>query len=60
MQWPKSVPQDLRKRLDEVLSFRTFGPTDVWSEVRDWLIAHGVEAPDELPEDPPLDGRVNQ
>lgn len=59
MTWPKSVPPDLKKRLDEVLSFRTFGPAEVWGEVRDWLVAHGVEAPDKLPEDPPLDGRIN-
>ena len=49
--WPHSVPPDLRPKLEAVLSFRSHGAAEIWGEVRDWLVAHGVECPDRLPED---------
>jgi hypothetical protein len=51
MTWPNSIPPDLRRRLEDVLSYRSFGPADLWGEIRDWLIKHQVAAPDQLPED---------
>ncbi len=48
--WPQTIPPDLRRRLDGVMGFRSFGPNDVWGELRDWLVLHGVEAPAKLPE----------
>ena len=41
--WPNEVPPDLRYRLESVLSFRSFGPADVWGVVREWLEAQEVE-----------------
>jgi hypothetical protein len=49
--WPQTIPPDLRRRLDGVMGFRSYGPNDVWGEVRDWLVLHRVEAPAKLPED---------
>ena len=51
MPWPNTIPADLRRHLDAVLSQRSVGAPDIWGEVRDWLIKHGVEAPERLPED---------
>lgn len=51
MTWPNNIPVDLRRRLDAVLSLRSCGAPEVWGEVRDWLIKHGIEAPERLPED---------
>jgi hypothetical protein len=56
MPWPNTIPADLRRRLESVLSQRSPGAPELWGEVRDWLIKHGVEAPDRLPEEPPLTG----
>ncbi len=50
-EWPHTIPPDLRRRLEGVMGFRSFSPTDVWGEVRDWLVLHGVEAPAKLPEE---------
>ena len=50
MQWPNDIRPDLRRRLECVLGHRSFGPADIWGEVRDWLILHKVE-PVALPED---------
>lgn len=53
MPWPHSIPPDLRRRLDAVLSHRTRGAAEIWGEVRDWLEAHQVEVPEGLPFDRP-------
>jgi hypothetical protein len=53
MPWPYTIPPDLRTLLDQVLSKRNVGAAEVWGEVRDWLEAHGVEMPDDLPFDRP-------
>lgn len=55
MSWPQSIPPDLRRALEGVLSTRSHGPAEIWGEVRDWLEKHGVEAPERLPEDPPYE-----
>ncbi|SFQ17709.1 hypothetical protein SAMN04488047_1449 [Tranquillimonas alkanivorans] len=52
MHWPYTVPHDLKKRLEEVLSVRSHGPAEVWGEVRDWLEAKGVEMPEGLEVEP--------
>lgn len=46
--WPNNTPPDLRRRLNDVIGRRSFGAADIWGEVKDWLEAHGAEAP-ELP-----------
>lgn len=51
MSWPTMIPPDLRRRLDEALSARNVEAADVWTEVRDWLIKHQVQPPDQLPEE---------
>lgn len=56
MPWPNTIPADLRCMIDSALSHRSVGAAEVWGEVRDWLIKHGVEAPDRLPEDPSPSG----
>lgn len=56
MPWPYTVPSDLRRRLDEVLSLRNRGAPEVWGEVRDWLVAHGIEMPDSVTFDGPSEG----
>lgn len=57
MPWPNTIPADLRRRLEAVLSLRYVGAPEVWGEVRDWLILHAVEAPQKLPEDVRPPGR---
>ncbi len=52
MPWPQTIPPDLRRRIDAVLSMRDSDANEVWSELRDWLMRHRVEAPD-LPVEPP-------
>jgi hypothetical protein len=51
--WPRTCPPDLRRRFEEVLSWRSHGPAELWGAVEEWLTLHGVEAPDGLPEDKP-------
>jgi hypothetical protein len=53
MPWPQTVPPDLRPRLEDVLGQRSHGPAEIWGEIRDWLVKHGVEAPGGLPFDRP-------
>jgi hypothetical protein len=48
MPWPHTCPSDLRRRLEGVLSFRSPGPAEIWSEIRDWLVQQDIEAPDEV------------
>lgn len=45
MPWPKSLPEDLRCRLESVMGYRRYGPAEVWDAVREWLEAEGVEPP---------------
>ncbi len=45
MPWPKSLPDDLRHRLESVMGYRRFGPSEVWDAVREWLESEGVEPP---------------
>ncbi len=33
------------------MGYRSFGPQDVWSELREWLEQHQVEVPEGLPVD---------
>ena len=49
--WPKTIPPDLRNRVEVVLGYRT-RPTgqDVWGVVQEWLEAHKVEPPPDLAE----------
>lgn len=53
MPWPHTIPAGLRHRLDAVLSQRSFGPAEIWGEVRDWLVENGVEMPDHIKPEPP-------
>lgn len=47
--WPNDLPPDLRKRLDGVLKYRSFGSADLWGEIKEWLEGHGLEPPETLP-----------
>lgn len=50
--WPKSIPSDLRNRIEEVMGFRTRpSGQDVWGAVHDWREANGVEPPPHLQDD---------
>lgn len=49
--WPQTIPPDLRSKLENVMGYRSFGPQDVWGELRDWLELHQVEVPERLPID---------
>jgi hypothetical protein len=53
MPWPSMMPEDLRSPISNILASRNPMAADVWTEVRDWLIKHGVKAPD-LPPPGPL------
>lgn len=48
--WPNTIPEDLREPLANALSYKYHGPPELWSAFREWLIKHGVEAPEMLPE----------
>lgn len=50
--WPQTIPPDLRRRLENVTGYRSYGPQDLWGEVREWLVLHQVEVPEGLPVDP--------
>ena len=57
-QWPTMIPPDLRRKLEPVLGSRNRPlAADVWTELRDWLLKHGVTPPDELPVDEEIKGR---
>lgn len=43
--WPNTIPEDLRRILSGTLATRSVGPAEVWGDLRDWLIRHGVEPP---------------
>jgi hypothetical protein len=45
--WPHSLPHDLAKALAE-LDCRRCLPSDAdrWGVIRDWLVKHSVQAPD--------------
>ena len=60
MPWPKTIPEDLRCKLESVMGFRSFGPADLWGEIREWLDHHEVPAPDRLPERPKSEGFFDQ
>jgi hypothetical protein len=49
--WPTMIPPDLRRGLEAVLSARNVHAADVWTELRDWLILHQVQPPEQLPEE---------
>lgn len=60
MLWPNNIPADLRRQLAATLSRRNVGPAEIWGDVRDWLILHGIEPPNGLPEDTPPERWVDQ
>ena len=51
-EWPQTIPPDLRLRLERVTGYRSFGPQDLWGEIREWLADHELEPPAGLPTDP--------
>ena len=49
MPWPKTVPDDLRRKLEPVLGYRNRpAPQDVWGAVLEWLEEERVNAPEGL------------
>lgn len=53
MTWPQRIPYDLEKALGE-LDQRRDAPAeqDRWGVMREWLVAHGIQPPNDLPERP--------
>lgn len=52
--WPTMIPADLRAALTGTLDGQARPlATDVWTDLRDWLIAHGMELPSEPRRDGP-------
>lgn len=49
MNWPYFTPEDLRSKLETVMGFRSYGSTEIWIVVKEWLEEHEVQAPDNLP-----------
>lgn len=46
MPWPKTVPDDLRRKLEAVLGYRNRpAPQDVWGAVLEWLETNQVQSP---------------
>jgi hypothetical protein len=46
MPWPKTVPDDLRRKLEAVLGYRNRPePQDVWGAVLEWLESKGIAMP---------------
>lgn len=39
---PEQLPEDLRWRLLDALSYDSCTPQDVWDTLRDWMIANGM------------------
>lgn len=55
--WPQTIPQDLKHKLDALEGFRNPpGHQDRWGAIRDWLADLGIEAPERLPEAPEMPG----
>lgn len=55
-QWPYTVPEDFRRRLEDVLGQRSYGAAEVWGEIRDWLELKGVQMPEGIKVAPPIEG----
>ncbi len=60
MDWPHHTPEDLERKLNEVMGFRAYAPVDIWAAVKEWLEAHNVEAPPTLLERRPITGFFDQ
>ena len=56
MSWPYSIPAGLRNRINRVLGGRNHGAPEIWGEVRDWLVEHGVEKPPSVTIEKPPEG----
>lgn len=49
MSWPKTVPDDLRRKLEAVLGYRNRpAPQDIWGAVLEWLEATELESPSKM------------
>ena len=46
--WPNETPDDLRKKIYDVMGCRSYGPADIWGVVKEWLETEGIEAPASL------------
>lgn len=55
MPWPHSIPAGLRRRLDAVLSQRHHGAPEIWGEVRDWPEERGVQLPEGIETEKPVE-----
>lgn len=56
MSWPYSIPAGLRRRIETVLGQRSHGAAEIWGEIRDWLEEQGLEKPDSIDVEPPIEG----
>lgn len=56
--WPQTIPHDLKAKLEALEGFRNPPSNqDRWGAIREWLVAHGVDAPDRMPTAPELNAR---
>lgn len=56
--WPHTIPHDLKAKLETLDGFRNPpGNQDRWGAIREWLVVHGVEAPEHLPAAPERSAR---
>jgi len=56
MSWPYSIPAGLRRRIENVLGQRSYGAAEIWGEIRDWLVENGVEKPEGITAERPIEG----
>ncbi len=45
MQWPNTIPPDLRDNLHSLMGQRNYGPAEMWGVVKEWLEKHEADAP---------------
>ena len=60
MSWPHSIPAGLRRRIETVLGQRSHGAAEIWGEIRDWLEEQGVEMPDSVTGELPIEGSAQR
>lgn len=54
--WPNTIPCDLKCKMQNLAGLRFTGTDkDRWGVFKEWLEAHGIEAPEHsLPQEPEL------
>lgn len=50
---PEICPNDLRERIETVLGFRSYGPSELYGVVREWIAEQEAKEPSEPPSKAP-------